>query len=149
MSALSRRSIVASAAALPALAVPAVVSAAVEPDPIYAVIEKDRLLEVAFQARCAYEDGPDCRGIELQRAAPDDDRTPEMAWIVTASVESRWTVATTAPTTMAGLLAVLEYAVSECDRLSSDDLPVCYFDDHAEMSAFIRSMTESVRGLRV
>jgi hypothetical protein len=56
MSALSRRSIVASAAALPALAVPAVVSAAIEPDPIYAVIERDRLLEAAFQARCAYED---------------------------------------------------------------------------------------------
>jgi hypothetical protein len=51
MSALSQRSIVASAAALRALAVPAVVSATVEPDPIFAVIERDRLLEATFQAR--------------------------------------------------------------------------------------------------
>jgi hypothetical protein len=78
MSALSRRSIVASAAALPALAVPAAVAAAVEPDPIFAVVERERLLEAAYQARCAYED--ECKGIiELPRVGPDDRRTPEMA----------------------------------------------------------------------
>ena len=38
MSNLSRRSLVTSAAALPALAVPAVASAAIEPDPTFAVI---------------------------------------------------------------------------------------------------------------
>jgi hypothetical protein len=41
MSTLSRRTLVTSAAALPALAVPAAISAAVEPDdPIYAAIKK-------------------------------------------------------------------------------------------------------------
>ena len=45
MSNLSRRSLVASAASLPALAVPAVavaVAASAEPDPIYAAIEEHR-----------------------------------------------------------------------------------------------------------
>jgi hypothetical protein len=44
MSNLSRRSLVSSAAALPALAVPAVALASVEPDPIYAAIEEYRHL---------------------------------------------------------------------------------------------------------
>ncbi|HWX14646.1 MAG TPA: hypothetical protein VNY06_07325 [Methylocella sp.] len=56
MSALSRRTIVTSAAALPALAVPAVAACA-EPDPIYAAIEKYRIAEDAFLARANYEDG--------------------------------------------------------------------------------------------
>jgi hypothetical protein len=49
MSALSRRSIVASAAALPALAVPAVALAAAEPDPIYAAIEAHRVAYAAWE----------------------------------------------------------------------------------------------------
>jgi hypothetical protein len=55
MSNLSRRSLVASAAALPALAVPAVAIASIEPDPIFAAIEKERVLSTAFIARCRYE----------------------------------------------------------------------------------------------
>jgi hypothetical protein len=57
MSALSRRSIVASAAALPALAVPAVVSAAVEPDPIFAAIEVHRKALAAWSATLKASDG--------------------------------------------------------------------------------------------
>jgi hypothetical protein len=44
---------------------------------------------------------------------------------------------------MAGLLALLEYALSECDRLSSDDLLACYFDDHAETIAGVWSVAQS------
>jgi hypothetical protein len=54
---MSRRSIVASAAALPALAVPAVVSAAVEHDPIYAAIEVHRKALAVWSATLKASDG--------------------------------------------------------------------------------------------
>jgi len=55
MSNLSRRTLVTSAAALPALAVPALASAAPD-DLIYAAIKKSRNSFAAFIARCHYED---------------------------------------------------------------------------------------------
>ena len=69
MSILSRRSLVTSAAALPALAVPAVAAAASsEPDPIFAAIEKERALNTAFLARCHYEDDLAETGVKLAPA---------------------------------------------------------------------------------
>ena len=57
MSALSRRSLVTSAAALPALAVPAVaVAVSNEPDPIYAAIEKYQHAEEVSMALDVYDD---------------------------------------------------------------------------------------------
>jgi hypothetical protein len=57
MSALSRRSLVASTAALPALAVPAAVSAAIEPDPIYAAIEAHRIAYIAWGKALKHQSG--------------------------------------------------------------------------------------------
>jgi hypothetical protein len=56
---MPRRSIVASAAALPALAVPAVVSAAIEPDPIFAAIEVHRKALAAWSETLKASDGVD------------------------------------------------------------------------------------------
>jgi hypothetical protein len=56
---MSRRSLVASAAALPALAVPAVVSAAIEPDPIFAAIEVHRKALAAWSETLKASDGVD------------------------------------------------------------------------------------------
>lgn len=59
MSTLSRRSLVTSAAALPALAMPvAAETLAHEPNPIFAAIEKQRVADAAFITRCYYEDDP-------------------------------------------------------------------------------------------
>jgi hypothetical protein len=97
MSALSRRSIVASAAALPALAVPAVVSAAVEPDPIFAAIAVHRKALAAWSGTLKASDGvngpPDAR-IYLRDMAvrdysmeDDDDGGFTVRWRPTGKVE--------------------------------------------------------------
>jgi hypothetical protein len=66
-----------------------------------------------------------------------------------SALSRRSIVASAAALLALAVPALLEYALSECDRLSGDDLPVCYFDDHAELNEFIRSMTECVRSLTV
>src|ERR1700755_1309198 len=71
---LSRRSLVTSAAALPALAVPAVAVAAVaEPDPIFAAIEKYRKLDVRRRELADEMEEAELRLKELS------DRSPSVA----------------------------------------------------------------------
>jgi hypothetical protein len=137
MSNLSRRSLVASAAALPALAVPAVaIAATAEPDPIFAAIEKFRTPEVAWLARCQYEEE---RGID----------TPELAALIDACNAARSELADTIPTTPAGLIAYLDYIVSENDRLttledgSRADIEIFLFVDDHETGRFVRSLARS------
>jgi hypothetical protein len=120
MSNLSRRSIVASAAALPALAVPAVALASVEPDPIYAAIE------------------------EYNRAKVPVEREGASRAEVNAAVAAREQLAKTEPTTKAGLIAFLDLAVAEQERLQ---IPV--FDGEYETMCFIESLARSVRALAV
>jgi hypothetical protein len=129
MSDLSRRSLVTSAAALPALAVPAVAVAAAnmptwrapmlseqsaEPDPILAAIESYKFWDKA--------------SVEL-----GDEETP-----------ARWRLCQTPPTTLAGPVALLNFAVEEQQHLQVP-LP----DDHPETMVFIESLAQSVRALTV
>jgi hypothetical protein len=129
MSDLSRRSLVTSAAALPALAVPAVAVAAAnmptwrapmlseqsaEPDPIFAAIESYKFWDKA--------------SVEL-----GDEETP-----------ARWRLCETPPTTLAGPVALLNFAVEEQQHLQVP-LP----DDHSETMVFIESLAQSVRALTV
>jgi hypothetical protein len=58
--------------------------------------------------RCRYEDDLAEKGIKLARG-DDDYRTPEMAALVDANIAARLALAETTPTTMAGLLAVLQF----------------------------------------
>jgi hypothetical protein len=144
-SALSRRNLVTSAAALPALAVPAVaVAALAEPDPIYAAIEKYRIAEDAFLARCEYEDDLEKAGQKLT-LAPDDHRTPEMVAAVKAAVDARQALAKTSPTTIAGLSAILDFVVAEGERL---DEPL-FCEEVFEDRIFIASIARTAAALAV
>jgi len=150
MSTLSRRSIVASAAAaLPALAVPAVALASTEPDPIFAAIEKERALNTAFLARCRYEDDLVEAGVKLAPASGEDSRTPEMVAAVNAAVVARQELANTAPTTLSGLVAYIDYVLTESEKLSSPGLEVFFFDGEEETLDFVRSLWRSAATMAV
>jgi hypothetical protein len=84
--------------------------------------------------RCRYENCLEEYGELLP--APGDYRTPEMVALVTADIANREALASTAPTTHAGLVAFLDFAVSESVELSGD-LP---FDGADEMNVFIQSL---------
>ena len=155
MSALSRRSLVASAASLPALAVPAVaVAATIAPDrsienhdPIFAAIEKYGRADEACSARFRYEDGLEDGHVDLT-PAPDDHRTPALAAAVTAVVVARRELADTTPTTLAGLSAYLDFVVAETAKLSSDSYEEFFFADDGEIDEtmpFVRSLARSAR----
>jgi len=89
MSNLSRRSLVASAAALPALAVPAVALAVTaEPDPIFALIERHRAVFNASSSQIS------------------DSEEEELCGQV---YEQGCVLAETAPSTLAGVIAIIKY----------------------------------------
>ena len=100
--------------------------------PIYAAIEANRETYAAFIARCIFEDDLAEKGIKFE---PDDNdgRTPEMIAIVNASIAARASLANTAPTTRAGLVAYLDYVLAE----SLDDF---LFDGDDETMDFVRSL---------
>jgi hypothetical protein len=142
MSDLSRRSLVTSAAALPALAVPAVAVAAAnmptwrapmlseqsaEPDPILAAIESYKFWDKA--------------SVEL---GDEETRPADHEATVDAAVAARWRLCETPPTTLAGPAALLNFAVEEQQHLQVP-LP----DDHPETMVFIESLAQSVRALTV
>jgi hypothetical protein len=121
MSNLSRRSLVSSAAALPALAVPAVaIAVTAEPDPIFAAIE------------------------EYKRTKEPVERDGASDAEVNAAVAAREQLAQTEPTTKTGLIAFLDLAVAEQERLQ---IPL--FDGEYETMCFIESLARSVRALAV
>jgi hypothetical protein len=134
---LSRRHLVTTAAALPALAVPAVAAFAHEPDPIFAAIEKDRALDEAFFARLHYEDNLAASGHKLPQA-PGRAQTSEMIAVVAASRSARADLANTGPTTATGLVAYLDYVLSKSD----DEL---MFDGDDEARDFVRSLARGAR----
>jgi hypothetical protein len=113
-------------------------------DPIFAAIGRERTLNDAFLARARYEDDLAERGMEV---ASDDSRSPEMVAIVDASVAARVALANTAPTTLRGLIAYLDYVIAEGEKLSSEDLPVFFFDGEEETTNFVRSLARCVHGL--
>jgi hypothetical protein len=143
---MSRRALVAGVAAVPAATVlaPPIIAATADagPDPIYAVIEKYRIVHAAFLARCRYEDDQEKLGNELILAL-DDCRTPEMVAIVTASIAARAELANSSPTTLAGLAAHLDLVLS-----LSDELEEFFFqnaDDGDQITAFVRSLERAAR----
>jgi hypothetical protein len=141
MSHLSRRTLVAGAAAMPVAAIPIATQAQAGPDPIFAVIEKHRVLEAAFFALAEHEDALQGAGHELIPAPGEYSRTPEMVAAVTASIAARCELANTSPTTLAGLIAYIEYVNANSDE---DQL---VFDDGEETLAFLRSLLQTTQGL--
>ena len=108
----TRRAALVGAAALPAMSLPAMPGT----DPVFAAIEKYRAAKRAFMARCDYERDLEESGCKLT-PAPNDHRTPEIAAIVKLHIAARAELAKTAPTTLAGMVAYLEYASLESDKL--------------------------------
>ena len=142
MSKLSRRSLVTSAAALPALAVPAALAASGPDDPIFAAIEAYHRTEAACLARAVYED-------EVRLSTPN--QTPEMAALAEAATKARRQLAQTSPATVPGLVAYLDYVVTESESRSSPGWPMFVFDDGEEEEEtlnFVRSLARSVHGMR-
>jgi hypothetical protein len=108
MSNLSRRSIVASAAALPSLTIPAVAIAAVaEPDPIYAAIGD-------FKKAHSIEEGA-YQAIELAvrdaRSREEREDLEDAAYDAASErIEAMYAVFETVPTTLAGMRAKIDFA---------------------------------------
>jgi ABC-type sugar transport system substrate-binding protein len=144
MSNINRRALVAGAAAtLPAIAAgPAAAATLNGPDPIFAVIEAHKSNHAAFLARCRYEDELEEKGIRLERAI-DDYRTPEMVALVDAGIAARVAIAETAPTTPAGLAAVLRFIDEETDKLGDFFFP----EETDESQRFVRTMERAVLGM--
>jgi hypothetical protein len=154
MSELSRRSIVASAAALPALAVPAVaVAAAAEPDPIFAAIERWRELDVALCAAMdAHARAQKEFGDKYGSWKPTDDPAQQAAYnaFVTATEEVQDAAGEAAsaatedifnmvPTTLAGMRAKIDFAFSE------DHVSMALVDsfDKEEVPRFMMTLYET------
>jgi hypothetical protein len=68
-------------------------------DSIFATIERYRASFAEFVALCDREE--------------DDDESPEMVANVNENTNSRWELATTAPTTPAGLSALLDFVAAQ------------------------------------
>jgi hypothetical protein len=108
MSTLSRRMLVASAAALPALAVPAL---ATEPDPIFAAIENHRRrCDEYWTAHLATDGGCD----EALQAVAEE----------ALDVQERTAIELlhTKPTTLAGAAALLKYMVEYEERYDNQEI---------------------------
>jgi len=131
--AMNRRAVLAGAATA-AVALPSIAAPMLGVDPIFAAIEAYRATDAAWFARYRYEDDLAGKGIKLT-PAPDDSRTPEMVALVNASIAARIALAETAPTTLAGLLAVLRFVREQ----SQDDF---LFDE--ESTCFVASLEQAV-----
>jgi hypothetical protein len=147
-STLSRRTLVASTAALPALAVP-VVAGTAPADPIFAAIELYRTCQAEFSALCDHDDHLEEIGQLV--CAPDDHRSVEMVAQVERDIAARVALARTAPTTIEGLAAYLEFVVSEGkERSTVGEIDLTFQDDFngvRECDLFLQSIAQSARSL--
>ena len=106
MSALSRRSLVATAVALPALAVPALASPA--PDPIFGAIERYKTADVEHGKAC--------------KAEPPFDSPDYEAWDEAASIachraaDAARDFCKTAPTTLAGIVVAIRFTLQTAEE---------------------------------
>jgi hypothetical protein len=117
----SRRAILAGAATLPVLSVPAVAAIQTEPDPIFAAIERHRSAYAEWVAALDYETA-------LEHELPSEKRrsdwsrgvvnTDDPRWIDNVVAIDKWhdekaaamtDLVTVSPTTAAGVLALLKY----------------------------------------
>jgi len=117
---------------------PAAATLVREGDPIFAAIENYRASSVEFIARCHYEDLAEPR--HWPGAVPGDHRTPEMIALVTATMAPRAELANTALTTPGGLVADLDYVLSE-----SNELGELLFDGDDETRKFVRSLARAAK----
>jgi hypothetical protein len=139
MSALSRRSLVAGAAALPALAVPAITVAAIaEPDPIFAAIERWEEA-AAIEDAAYYGDGID----------HDDPATVKAQGNASGRrVFATGSVFETVPTTLGGIRAKIDFALSR--DFVTDLLLRSAKDDPDELVRnFIETLYEGARVIAV
>ncbi len=123
-STLTRRALVASTAAVPAaaaLGLPVIAQAAAAPDPIFALIEEYRRLSDEYghvvSAQAAFAIGtPDWKTAE--------DRISQTSDAYTEAIRK---LCQTAPTTLAGLAAVLSFVIDAEDQ--GDDLLNTFAED--------------------
>lgn len=120
-STLTRRALVASTAAVPAAAALGLPAIAAEPDPIFALIEEYRRLYDEYgrviDAQAAFAVGtPDWKNA--------DDRVSQTSTAYTATIRK---LCQTAPTTLAGLAAVLSFIIDAEDQ--GDDLLNTFAED--------------------
>jgi hypothetical protein len=139
----TRRAILAGAAALPVLAVPALAATSIKDDPAFAAIDHARKCEEEFLALARREDAAEGAGIKLDKA-PDDHRTPEMVAAVKEAIAARIALASTVPTTPTGLAALTTFV-----REKNAELGEFYFaaDDTDEQFLFVASLDAAVRGM--
>src|ERR1700722_4606110 len=102
-------------------------------------MEVFRNADAAFMARARYEGEGGLQGLPTQ--------TPEMKAAVESSIAARTELAKTAPTTLAGLVAYLDFVLAESDKLSSEGFPECLFAGEEEILDFVRSLPRSARAL--
>ena len=118
---INRRAILAGAASLPATALPALPALA-EPDPIFAVLKR-HLEGEAIRTR-AWD-------------SEDEERLMDAAW---EKLDYEGLFVTTAPTTLAGLRAVIEFALTDRSRYLQDA-----FEDVGD--AFLENVLECLENL--
>jgi hypothetical protein len=139
----TRRTLLAGAAALPVLTVPAFAATSIKDDPTFAAIDHARKCEEEFLALARREDAAEGAGIKLDKA-PDDHRTPEMVAAVKEAIAARIALASTVPTTPTGLAALTTFV-----REKNAELGEFYFaaDDTDEQFLFVASLDAAVRGM--
>jgi hypothetical protein len=137
---MTRRTVLTGAAAAAVPAIP--VAAAYAADPIFAAIAEYRKTSAAFLERNAYEEGLADKGIRLPPASDEDCRTQEMIDIVDADVAAQEVLAETMPTTMAGILALVNLVAEESNRLGA-----FMFDGDEETLIFINTLAKALTGL--
>ncbi len=117
----SRRAILAGIAAAPALAAPVLALTSAGPDPIYAAIENHKGLNAAFSRALLLKD-------KFEVGSGFDDESPEHEDLIQredetgdAEREACDEMLATAPTTFAGLLALLRYVDQEKAEFLDED----------------------------
>jgi hypothetical protein len=72
-----------------------------------------------------------------------------MVAAVNATVAARQELANTAPTTLPGIVAYLDYVLTEGEKLSSPEWEVFFFDGEEETLDFVRSLRRSAATMAV
>lgn len=104
---LSRRNMLGALAMLPAV-LPAATAAATSADPIFAMIEAKRAADLAHGDAITMQDRADTQfGFDSDEAFEADERCEAACH---AAHDAAWKVATTVPTTLAGVAAILRFA---------------------------------------
>jgi hypothetical protein len=147
MSNLSRRTLVTSAAALPALTVPVVAST----DPIFGALARLKQVDTETSRLAAELDEAEGRAFMEHGHRPFGTGTEEKAWYIKAGLGSLWSESESAwdahdeawerlnkthPTTPAGAAAFLDFIISDMENGTAERQDVAL----ANISAALRAM---------